>query len=63
MLAHRVVEPLDVVEYVRAGLFPSSVDLAAGPLRLQAREEALHRRVVPALPAPAHAAGDALGLE
>ena len=63
MLAHRVVEPLDVVEYVRAGLFPSSVDLAAVPLRLQAREEALHRRVVPALPAPAHAAGDALGLE
>ena len=63
MLAHRVVEPLDVVEHVRAGLFPGPVDLAAGSLRLQGREEALHGRVVPALPAPAHAAGDALGLE
>src|SRR5690606_31572399 len=36
---------------------------ALAQLRLQRREPALHRRVVEAVGAPAHAAGDALGRE
>src|ERR1700690_1536767 len=53
-----IVEPLHVVEQICSGFVPSPVDPAADPLGLQAREEALHGRVVPHVATSAHAARD-----
>src|SRR3954447_1539598 len=53
-----VEEDLDVLEEARPGLLSRREDLAASQLLLQAREEALHRRVIPAIAPPAHAAHD-----
>ena len=55
-----VVEPLNVVKDIRPGFVPILVPGAKHSFDLQRREEALHRRIVPALSAPAHTAGDAL---
>src|SRR5262245_52709090 len=56
--ADAVVERLDVLEDARLRLVAGGVFLVVDQLPLQAGEEALHRRVVPALRDPAHAAGD-----
>ena len=58
--AHAVVEALDPVDDVQAGLGPSVVAYLVGPIDLQCLEEALHRGVVPAFATPSHAAGDFL---
>ena len=63
MFPERVIEPLDVIEDIGSGLLPGPVDRASAALGLQRREEAFHRRVVPAFTAPAHAAGDILALQ
>src|SRR5829696_654981 len=55
-----VVERLDVLEDARLRLGAGGVVLVVNQFLLQAREEALHRRVVPAVPTPAHAALDPL---
>ena len=55
-----VVEPFNVVKDIGPGFVPSPVLGAKHSFDLQCREETLHRRIVPALTAPAHAAGDAL---
>ena len=55
-----VVEPLNVVKDIRPGFVPRLVPGAQHSFDLQRREETLHRGIVPALSAPAHAAGDAL---
>src|SRR6185312_3584961 len=60
MSPRRVVEPLDVVEDIRPCFFTCPIDLSSGPLGLQAAKEALHCRVVPNLPGPAHAASNSL---
>ena len=60
MLALGIVEPLDVVEQVRACLISGSVATPVCPLQLQRREEAFHCRIVPAITPAAHAAGDVL---
>jgi 4-oxalocrotonate tautomerase len=57
---NRIVEPLDVIEHVRLPLIPRVVLLSVHALRLQAREETLHCRVVPDVPLPAHRAGNAV---
>ena len=56
----RVVEELDVLGNGLVGGFPSQPGPAVDELRLQGPEEALHDRVVPAVPSTAHAALDAL---
>lgn len=60
MAPPRVVEPLDVVEYIGAGGIAGAVDLASSPLGLQRREEALHRRAVSDVASPAHQADDSV---
>ena len=55
-----VVEPLDVVKDIGPSFVSGFVLGAKHSFNLQRREEALHRRIVPALAAPTHAAGDAL---
>ena len=55
-----VVEALDVVEHIGLGLVPCPVCFARGSLRLQRREEALHRCIVPDVARAAHAAGHAV---
>jgi hypothetical protein len=60
VLPERVVEPLDIVEYIGSGLRLGLVDHASAALGLQHRKEAFHRSVIPAFTAPAHAAGDVL---
>ena len=55
-----VVEPLNVVKDICTSFVSGFVPGAKHSFNLQRREEALHRRIVPALSAPAHAAGDAL---
>ena len=55
-----VVEPLNIVKEVCTGFVSGFVPGAEHSFNLQRGEEALHRRIVPALSAPAHAAGDAL---
>src|SRR5580765_5968810 len=58
MTPGRIVEPLDVVEHICSGLVPGAIYFAGGALGLQRREEAFHRRVVPHIAGPAHAASD-----
>ena len=55
-----VVEPLDVIKDICPGSVPGLVPGAKHSFNLQSREEALHRRIVPALSASAHAAGNSL---
>ena len=55
-----VVEPLNIVKDICTGFIPRLVPGAKHSFNLQRREETLHRRIVPALTAPTHAAGDAL---
>ena len=52
----RVVEELDVVEHVGAGLVTCAVDLAGCALGFQRRKEALHRGIVPDVAGAARAA-------
>ena len=54
------VETRDVVAYIRTGLLPGAVGLAADLLDLHGTEEALHRRVVPHLPGATYRAGNAV---
>src|SRR5882757_2171821 len=63
VLTPRIVETLDVVKYISSRFVSSRIILAARPLGFHTREEALHRRVVPAIPASAHAAFDAMSLQ
>src|SRR5437879_3627104 len=58
--ADAVVERLDVLEDARPRLGAGRVRLVVDQLPLQAGEEALDRRVVPALADAAHTAGDAV---
>lgn len=60
MPSARVVEALDVVEHLRAGFIAGAVNLAVDALEFQGREEALHGRIVPDVPGPAHRTGDAV---
>ncbi len=60
MFTPGIVKPLDVIEQVGARLIPGGVATPVHPLQLQRREEALHRRIVPAIAPAAHAAGDVL---
>jgi putative tryptophan/tyrosine transport system substrate-binding protein len=53
--AFRIVEALDVVEYISSRLVSGAVRFAPYALGLQRREEALHRCIVPDV-APAFAA-------
>ena len=55
-----IVEPLDVVKHVRTSIVPGGVVSAVQALAFDRREEALDRRVVPAVAPPAHAAGHTL---
>ena len=58
--ASPVVEDRDVVEQVAFGVATGLVDGAMNPLVLQAVEEALARRVIPAIPLAAHRANHAV---
>ena len=60
MASARVVEPLDIVEHVGPGLVSGAIHLASDALGFQRGEEALHRRIVPDIAGPAHAASDAM---
>ena len=60
MPARWIVGYLDVIKDIRPGLRTSPIDLAGNAFGFQRREEAFHRRVIPNLPGPAHAAGDAM---
>lgn len=53
MAARQIVEPLNVLGDVRGRYFPTGVDTLLDPLLLQAAEEGLGDRVVPAVGAPA----------
>jgi hypothetical protein len=55
MLALWVVEELDVVEHVLAGLFAGFVFLAPDTFALEQVEKALHDGIVTAIPAAAQA--------
>lgn len=55
-----IVEPLDVVEHVCAGLVAGAVGPSPDALGLERGEEALHRRVVPDVSRAAHGACDAM---
>ncbi len=54
--ARRIVEALDIVEYICLGVIARAVGFTPDPLGLQRGEEALHRRVVPDVARPAHRA-------
>ena len=58
MASDGVIEPLDVIEHICPGLVSGAIDFTRGPLGLQRREEALHRRVVPNIAGSAHAADE-----
>src|SRR5579862_9174552 len=58
-----VVEHFDVFEDTGLRLPPRGVLLAVDQLLLQAGEEGFHRRIVPAVAPPAHAAGDPLAAQ
>ena len=60
MFPGRVVEPLDVVEYVYSRGVARPVNLAADSLRLERREEPLHRGLVPDMYGSARRAIDAV---
>ena len=53
MAARQIVEPLDVLGDVRGRFLSTGVDALLDPLLLQAAEEGLGDRVVPAVGAPA----------
>lgn len=55
-----IVEPLDVVKYIRSSLVPSDVLSAVRALYFQRRKEAFHCSVIPAVTASAHAAGHSM---
>ena len=50
--------PTQTLDDVQAGLVAGAIDLVPDPLGLQRREEALHRRIVPAVSRAAHRACD-----
>src|SRR3990172_8746190 len=58
-----VVEPLDVVEHVSRSRLPGGVPGAMHPLVLQAVEEALGGRVIPAVALAAHGTDHAVAGE
>ena len=60
MPADQVVEPFDVVEHIGPRGVARPVDFLCGPLGLESREEALHRRIVPDLAGAAHRTVDAI---
>ena len=55
-----IVEALDVVEHVGSGFVTRAIGFARRALGLERGEEALHRRVVPHVARPAHAADHAM---
>ena len=55
MAARQIVQPLNVLVEVRSRYLSTGVDALLDPLLLQAAEEGLGDRVVPAVGAPAHA--------
>ena len=55
MFALRVVEELDVVEHVLAGFFAGFIFSAADAFAFEQVEEAFRHRIVPTVPATAHA--------
>jgi len=55
MLAFRVVEKLDVIEYVSPGVCAGGVGLSPYALALEQLEKALGHRIVVAVSAAAHA--------
>jgi hypothetical protein len=63
MLPFSVVKDLDVFKGGRLDFGMSRVANTMHPLVLEAVEPALRRRVIPAVPLPAHRAGHAVGLE
>src|SRR5438132_13362669 len=60
MPAFRIVEALDVVEYISSRLVSGAVRFASYALGLQRREEALHRGIVPDVARTAHRTDDAV---
>ena len=54
----QIIEPFNVVERVGPGFNERSIVRAVRSFHLERGEEALHRRVVPAVPAATRAAGD-----
>jgi hypothetical protein len=58
--AFRIVEALDVVEYISSRLVSGPVRFAPCALGLQLREEALHRGIVPGVARTAHRTDDAV---
>jgi len=63
MADHRVnyvVEAFNVVEDVGSGLVAGARAFLSDALRLERREEAFHRRVIPDIPGSAHRADDAV---
>ena len=59
MTTTNIVEPLDVIEQIGSTLIARAILNTTRAPGFQAREETLHRRVVPDVTATAHAAGDA----
>ena len=62
MATCRIVEALDVLEHVQSGSFSVSVYSFLDAFLLQAAEEGLRDRVVPAVCAPTHAWLEVVGL-
>ena len=56
MPAFWVIEHLDVIEYIRAGILPGAVDLSPDPLPFQQLEKAFRYRIVMAVATSTHAA-------
>ena len=54
MLAHRIIDNLDIIENILSGLFSRFVDLAANSLSLEQIEEAFNDGVVVAVTPAAH---------
>src|SRR2546428_403320 len=61
MAALWIVEPFDVLEDIGSRFIARAIArFRVDPLLLEAREEALHRRIVPAVALAAHATGDSV---
>src|SRR5207302_10321087 len=58
--AFRIVEALDVVEYISSRLTSGPVRFAPCAIGLQRREDALHRGIVPDVARTAHRTDDAV---
>lgn len=58
-----IVEPLNVVEHIRSCIVTRLIVPSSRSFGLQRREEAFDRRVVPAITAAAHTAGNTVLLE